>query len=135
MDKKSAESSLKKIKSSGGAKSFDETTDEELLELAKTVDVKTRIQSTLEDQPKEISKQHDPLEDEELKEINLKAKLEMFKQETVKKAAENKVSSFLGSVLQFAEIWNFIRHLTIYVLHPNPFLAKTPFFSLDRLIR
>lgn len=95
MDKQSAESSLKKIKSGEGAKSFDETTEEELLELAKTVDVKTRIQSTLEDQPKEISKQHDPLEDEELKEINLKAKLEMFKQETERQAAENKVAKFI----------------------------------------
>ena len=91
MEKQSAESGLKKIKSGEGTRSFDETTDEELQELAKTVDVKTRIQSTLEEKPKEIVKQQDHLEDEELKEINLKGKLEMFK-ETEKQALENKVS-------------------------------------------
>lgn len=91
MDKQSAESGLKKIKSDEGTKSFDETTDEELQELAKTVDVRTRIQSTLEEKPKEIVKQQDHLEDEELKEINLKGKLEMFK-ESEKHAAEIKAS-------------------------------------------
>jgi hypothetical protein len=92
MDKQSEESGKKKIKSGEGAKSFDETTDEELKELAKTVDVKTRIQTTLEEQEKPEEKQNDLLEDEELKEINIKGRLEVFKQESDKHAAEHKVS-------------------------------------------
>ena len=91
MEKQSVESNKKKLKSGEEEKSFDETTDEELKELAKTVDVKTRIQVTLEEQEKPKEKQNDPLEDEELKEINLKGRLEMFKKETEKHAAENKV--------------------------------------------
>jgi hypothetical protein len=93
MEKQSAESAKKKPKSGEGAKSFDETTDEELKELAKSVDVKTRIQVTLEEQESPKEKQHDPLEDEELKEINLKGRLEAFKQETEKNAAESKVKT------------------------------------------
>jgi hypothetical protein len=92
MDKQSEESGKKKIKSGEGAKSFDETTDEELKELAKTVDVKTRIQTTLEEQEKPEEKQNDLLEDEELKEINIKGRLEVFKQESDKHASEHKVS-------------------------------------------
>ena len=92
MDKQSAESNKKKVKSGEGASSFDETADEELKELAKSVDVKTRIQVTLEDQEKSKEKQNDHLEDEELKEINLKGRLEMFnKLESEKHATENKV--------------------------------------------
>ena len=85
---------MKTIKSGEGSRSFDETTDEELMEIAKTVDVKTRVQLTQEEQikPREIVKQNDLLEDEELKEINLKGRLEAFKQETEKHAMENKVT-------------------------------------------
>ena len=93
MEKQSAESAKKKAKSGEGAKLFDETTDEELKELAKSVDVKTRIQVTLEEQERPKEKQIDPLEDEELKEINLKGRLEAFKQETEKNAAESKVKA------------------------------------------
>ncbi len=100
MDKESAESNKKKVKSGEGASSFDETADEELKELAKSVDVKTRIQVTLEEQEKSKEKQNDHLEDEELKEINLKGRLEMFnKQESEKHATENKVSSLYNLTL------------------------------------
>ena len=85
------ESAQRKVKSGEGAKSFDETTDEELLELAKTVDVKTRIQSTIVEKEKP-AKESDHHEDEELKEINLKARLEVFKQEDNKHATQSQVS-------------------------------------------
>lgn len=54
------------------------------------MDVKTRIQSRMEE-PKEVVKRTDPLEDEELKEIDVKVRLEAYKQESEKHVEENKV--------------------------------------------
>lgn len=90
LDKQSAESTKKKVKSGEGSKPFDETTDEELKEVAKTVDVKTRIQLSLESQetPNKTLKQNADLEDEELKAINLKERLEVFNKEADKHAAD-----------------------------------------------
>ena len=85
-DKESAEASTKQIRSGERTKSFDETQEEELKQLSMSVDVKTRIQSRIEEneKPNETPKPTDPSEEDELKDINLKAKLHAYKQESEK---------------------------------------------------
>ena len=89
-DKESAEASNKEVISGETTKLFDETREEELMELSRTVDVKTQLQSRIQEQekPKEMQDRLDPTEEEGLRNVNHKSRFEAFNREGQRLLAE-----------------------------------------------